>query len=162
MSQKFIYALSQIIRKQLQLLINWDIIENFIRGSLAIALWKCTENIFTICWHFFIKMIKRNKFVKLFNIYCAISNVCGQKNCKLLSKLKATQDLEFVAIENKTTSQKVQMQYQDMPYPAFTMEQMDHERRHYGDNPQNKQALHYMPTDVLSMVNHYLYKVNRK
>ena len=78
------------------------------------------------------------------------------------TKLKTTKD-ENVLITSKSTSEKVQLQYQDMPYPAFSMEQMEQERKHYGDNPHNKNVLFHMPTDVLSMINHYLYnyKVNK-
>ena len=65
-------------------------------------------------------------------------------------------------MNNKTTSEKVQMQYMDMPYPAFSLEQMDNERKYYGDNPINKkEVLLHMPTETLSMINHYLYKVIR-
>ena len=65
-------------------------------------------------------------------------------------------------MNNKTTSEKVQMQYMDMPYPAFSLEQMDNERKYYGDDPINKKGvLLHMPTETLSMLNHYLYKVIR-
>lgn len=98
-------------------------------------------------------------YLEFFNILFVISSVWGQKKCKLFSKLKAIQDLELMAMNNKTTSEKVQMQYMDMPYPAFSLEQMDNERKYYGDDPINKkEVLLHMPTETLSMLNHYLYK----
>ena len=85
--------------------------------------------------------------------------VLGAKQSKLLSRLEDADRGCCVNVSAMVDRDRVQRQYQDMPYPAFTPEQMDKERQYYGDNPLNKDPWHHMPTDLLSMINHYLYKV---
>ena len=85
--------------------------------------------------------------------------VLGHKQSKLLARLEAVGGCS-VNMSAMVESDRVQRQYQDMPYPAFTPEQMDLERQYYGDNPLEKVPWHHMPTDLLSMINHYLYQVN--
>ena len=79
------------------------------------------------------------------------------KECKLFSKLKATNEHKT---HNVSVSERVQMQYQDMPYPAFNSDKMERERKHYNDNSKEKTIFQFMPTETLSMINHYLYQVN--
>ena len=99
------------------------------------------------------------RVVDIKTLLLLVTTVLGHKQSKLLARLEAVGGCS-VNMSAMVESDRVQRQYQDMPYPAFTPEQMDLERQYYGDNPLEKVPWHHMPTDLLSMINHYLYQVN--
>ena len=100
------------------------------------------------------------RVVDIKTLLLLVTTVLGHKQSKLLARLEAMERGCSVSMSAMVESDRVQRQYQDMPYPAFTPEQMDMERQYYGDNPLEKVPWHHMPTDLLSMINHYLYQVN--